>query len=477
MVDQELALAPSRRAWTLAVTSVAFFMVTLDALVVVTALPSIHRDLGASLSSLAWTVNAFTLAAAAGIITAAALGDRLGRRRVFTVGLGLFTIASAACALAPTAEFLIAARAVQGLGAAIVMPLSLTILTSAFPAERRGAVVGIWGGIAGLAVASGPLVGGAVVQGLDWHWIFWINVPIGVVTTAFSITRLAESRGPATRLDLVAAALVSGGAFGMIWALLRGNDVGWATPEVISALGLGILLVAAFVAWERRAPEPMLPLRLFRSRAFAAANMTGFLMSAALIAAVFLGAQYFQFVLHYSPLSAGLHMLPWTATPMFVAPAAGILSDRIGRRPVMVTGMIFQGVGLGWLALLAAQGTNYAQLVLPLLIAGAGVSMVLPTSPTAALSAVAPSDMGKAAGVNSTLQRFGGAFGVAAAAAVFAANGHLGTALSFNAGFRPALLLAAGLSIGGALTALAVGGRRRTAQAVEIRETVEEEVA
>lgn len=447
--------------WTLALTSVAFFMVALDALVVITALPAIHRDLGASLSTLEWTVNAYSLAFAAGIITAAALGDQFGRRRVFALGLVLFSAASAACAVAPTVEILIAARVIQGLGAAIVMPLSLTILTAAFPPERRGAIVGMWGGIAGLAVAGGPLVGGAITQGLDWHWIFWVNVPIGLVAAALAVLRLAESRGPATRLDLPAVGLVSGGASGIVWGLVRANEVGWGSTETVTALGLGLLLLGGFVVWERRAPEPMLPPRLFASRRFAASNATGFLQSAALFGAVFLAAQYFQFVLGFSPLGAGVRFLPWTATPILVAPVAGLLSDRVGQRPVMVVGMLLQGVGLAWFALVATAGVDYPHLVLPLLIAGVGVSMALATTPTAVLSAVAAPDIGKASGANSTLQRFGGAFGIAVASAVFAANGHLGTAASFDAGFRPALAVAAGLSLLGALTALAVGSRRR----------------
>jgi EmrB/QacA subfamily drug resistance transporter len=461
-----MAVSRSSR-WALALTPIAFFMVALDALVVITALPAIQHDLGASMSTLEWTVNAYSLAFAAGIITAAALGDQFGRRRLFIIGLLLFSAASAACALAPTATLLIAARVVQGLGAAIIMPISLTILTTAFPPERRGTIVGIYGGIAGLAVASGPLIGGAVTQGLDWHWIFWVNVPIGLVTSVLAVLRLGESRGPATRLDLPAVALVSGGAAGLVWGLVRANDIGWGSPETILTLGLGILLLGSFVAWERRAPDPMLPLRLFANPGFAAANATSFLVNAALMGAVFLASQYFQFALGFSPLTTGLRFLPWTATPMLVAPAAGVLSDRIGQRPVMVIGMLLQGVGFAWFALVATTGAGYEQLVLPLLVSGVGVSMVLATAPTAALSAVAPTDMGKAAGANSTLQRFGGVFGIAVAAAVFAANGHLGTAASFDAGFRPALVVAAIFSLLGALTALGVGRRRRLPMAAQ----------
>ena len=453
--------------WTLALTSVASFMVVLDSLVVVTALPAIHRDLGASLSTLEWTVNGFTLAFAAGVITAAALGDRLGRRRVFVLGISLFTLASAACAMAPTAAALVAARAAQGLGAAMVLPLSLTILAAAFPPERRGTVLGISAGLGGLAVAIGPLVGGALTQGLDWHWIFWVNVPIGIAAIAASLARLAESHGPPTRLDLVAAGLVSAGATAVVWGLIRAGEVGWNNPAAIEALVAGVVLLAGFLAWESRAGEPMIPLRLFRSRTFSAANATGFLMAGAIFSAAFMVAQYLQFALGYSPLNTGLRMLPWTATSLVVAPLAGVLADRVGARPVLAAGMLLQGVGLAWFATIATIGVGYGSLVLPLIVAGVGISMALPIAPTAVLSAVAPHDVGKGSGVNSTTQRFGSAFAIALAAAVFAANGHLGTAASFTAGFRPALTVIAGLSALGAVTALAIGPRRLAVEAAQ----------
>ena len=463
MAVQQLPVNRSSPIWTLVLTSLAFFMVALDTLVVVTALPAIQRDLHANLSMLEWTINAFTLAFAAGIITAAALGDRLGRRRIFTSGLGLFTLASAACALAPTTGLLIAARGIQGLGAAMVMPVSLTILASAFPPQRRGTIVGIYGGIGGLAIASGPLVGGAITQGLDWHWIFWINVPIGIVATLLARLLLSESHGPTTRLDLSAAALMSGGAIAIVWGLIRAGEVGWGSGQVIISLILGVALIAGFLAWEREATHPMLPLRLFGTRGFAAANVTAFLMSGAISAAAFLIAQYFQFALGFSPLDTGLRLLPWTATPLMIAPLAGLLSDRIGARSVLVVGMLLQGVGLAWIALIAVVGVGYGGFVLPLIIAGVGISMALPAVSTAVLSAVTHHDMGKASGVNSTLQRFGGAFAIAVAAAVFTANGHLGTAMSFTTGFRPALAVVAALSVVGAVTALGVNGRRSTA--------------
>ena len=456
-----MTIPRSRAGWTVALTSVAFFMVALDSLVVTTALPAIHREIGGNLPTLEWTVNAYLLAFAAGIITAAGLGDRLGRRLVYTVGLSLFGLGSAACALAPTAEILIAARAIQGIAAAIVTPLSLTILTAAFPAERRGAVVGLWGGIAGLAVAAGPLVGGAVTQGLSWHWIFWVNVPIALVAALLSTVRLSESHGSASRLDLAGLALASGGSVCIIWGLVRANDAGWSSSEVVAALVLGVVLMSAFMLWERRVPEPMLPPHLFKIPTFVAGSASAFLMTGALTSAVFLTSLYFQFTLGYSPLATGVRVLPWTATPLVVAPLAGALSDRIGTRVLIVTGLLLQGVGLGWLAVVAHTGAAYENLVLPFVVAGVGVSMALPAIPTAILSAVTPGDLGKASGVNNTVQRFGAAFGVAVVSAVFTANGHLGTPAGVANGFPSALAVSAGLSVLGGICALAVASRRR----------------
>jgi EmrB/QacA subfamily drug resistance transporter len=323
----------------LALTSISFFMVSLDALVVVTALPAIHRSVGGSIATLEWAVNAYGLTFAAGIVTAAALGDRIGRRRIYVAGLALFTLASALCAVAPNSGLLIAFRGLQGLGAAAVTPLALTILAAAFPVSRRGSIVGIMGGIGGLAIAGGPLVGGAVVQGLDWHWIFWINVPIGIAAVIGSALFLPSSRGSATRLDLPAVPLIAGAAALIAWALVRVGDSGWGDVKGIAAFVAGAALLAGFVLRERVAAEPMLPLRLFRVRTFSAAGASTFLMSGAIFSAAFLTAQYFQLGLGYSPLGTGLRLLPWTATPMVVAPLAGALADRIGARPLLVGGL------------------------------------------------------------------------------------------------------------------------------------------
>jgi len=455
-------MGTSRLRWVLALTSLAYFIVVLDSLVVVTALPRMQQDLHAGLATLQWTVNAYGIAFAAGIITAAALGDRFGRRRVFITGLALFTVASAACAVAPGATALIAARAVQGLGGAAVLPLSLTILTTAFPAQRRGAIVGIYGGLAGLAVAVGPLVGGAVTEGLDWHWIFWINVPLGVAGTLLSLRLLPESYGVAARLDLPGVALVTAGVVGVVWGLARTTQTGWGSAEVITALACGAVLLAGFFGWEARAAEPMLPLRLLRIRTFAAGNATGFLMTGSTFSAAFLITQYFQFALGYSPLATGLRLLPWFGTPMLIAPAAGALSDRVGRRPVIATGLLLQAAGFAWVAATASASGSTLGLVLALLVAGVGVSMALPTVPVAVLSAVQPAEMGKASGISTMMQRFGAVFAIAIVTSVFGAFGGLGSAAGVTSGLRPGVAVAAGLSLLGALTALAITPGRRS---------------
>ena len=460
-MDSTSTRAQSGSVWTLILPSAAFFMVNVSLLVVITALPAIRSDLRMDFSTLGWVVNAYGLAFGAGVITAAALGDRLGRVKVFTAGLAIFTLASVLGGVSRDVVPLITSRALQGVGAAMIMPLSLTILSAAFPPEKRGLIIGLWGGIAGIGVAAGPIIGGAVTQGLDWHWTFWLLVPLGVVITVLSPVVLRESRGPASSFDLIGVALITAGAFGLTWGLVRGNAAGWGSSEVIGSFIGGALLIVAFALWQTRTNSPLLPPRLFASLTFVAANITSFALIATLLASAFLIIQYFQFVLRLSPLEAGIRWLPSTAAPIVIAPIAGALSDRIGRRPLMVTGMLLAGVGLGWIAEVTNLGVGYGQLVLPLVLVGVGISMALPTSPVAVLGAVAPVDIGKASGVNSTLQRFGGVFGVAVASAVFASYGHIGSPTSFTAGFRPATAVTAAFALVGALSALAVSSRRR----------------
>jgi MFS family permease len=383
--DPRAARAASPRpGWALGLTSTAYFMVVLDSVVVITALPRMQRDLHAGLASLQWTLTAYNIAFAAGIITAAAAGDRFGRRRVFNAGLGLFTVASAACALAPGVSALIAARTVQG---------------------------------------------------------------------------------------LAGAALVTGSAVAVVWALVRAGQSGRASAEVVSCLACDAVLLLAFVAWERRAVAPMVPPRLFRSRAFAAGNAATFLMTGAIFAAGFLVTQEFQLARGYSPVAAGVRLLPFFATPMLVSPAAGALSDRAGRRPVMVTGLFMQAAGFAWVAVRGSLATSWVELDIALLVAGVGVSMALPTVPAAVLNAVAPGELGKASGVNFMMQRFGAVFAIAAASAVFSAYGHLGAPAGVTGGFRPALGACAGFALLAAFSALAVTPAR--APAVPAAEPVE----
>ncbi len=459
------AAASSAQRWALALASAASFMVVLDLLVVATALSTIRRDLGASIEQLEWTVNAYTLTFAVLLMTAAALGDRFGRRRLFAVGLGLFAAASAACALAPGVGWLIAARAVQGAGAALVMPLALALLNAAFPPQRRGWAMGIFGGVTGLAAMVGPVIGGAITQGIAWQWIFWINVPIALLAIPLVLLRLQESYGSRVRLDIAGLALGTGAALGLVWGLVRGNSAGWGSPEVVTALAGGALLMAAFVAWELRASTPVLPMRLFRSRAFSAGNAAIFFLNASLTGAVFFMAQFQQVTLGQGPLDAGLRLLPWGVTPFLIAPRAGALADRIGERPLIITGLALQTVGMAWFAVIARPGLGYAAMIAPMIVSGSGFAMALPAVTKSVVSSVAPQDIGKASGTFSTLRQLGGAFGLAIGVAVFAAAGSYASARAFSDGFVPAIGVAAGLSLAGVIAGLVLPGRRRVAEA------------
>jgi len=452
------------QGWALAIASVASLMVTLDLLVVATALSTIRRDLGASIGQLEWTVNAYTLAFAALLMTAAAVGDRFGRRRVFAVGLGVFAAGSAACALAPGVGALIAARAVQGVGAAMVMPLALALLNAAVPAHRRGWAMGIFGSVTALAVVVGPVLGGAITQGLDWQWIFWLNVPIALLTIPLAVRRLAEGYGPRAALDLPGVGLGTGAALGLVCGLVRGSSAGWASPEAAGTLAAGALLAVAFTGWELRARAPMLPIRLFASRGFSAGNAAVFLANASVTGAVFFMAQFQQAGLGQDPLGAGLRLLPWGVAPFLIAPRAGKLADRIGERPLVVAGLLLQAGGFAWIAFLAAPGLAYPVLLAPMMISGAGIGLALPAVTKAVVGSVPRADIGKASGSFSMMRQLGGAFGVAILAAVFAAAGGYTSAAAFSDGFGPAIAAAAGLALAGAAAGLALPGRPGGAQ-------------
>ena len=449
----------SRLLWTFIITSVASFMVSLDNLVVTTALPSIRSHLHASLSSLEWTVNAYTLTFAVLILTGAALGDRLGRRRVLTAGLALFTVASAAAALAPDVTILAIARAVQGAGAAAILPLTFTILSDAVPAERRGAALGILGGISGLGVALGPLVGGAVVEGASWQWIFWLNVPIGLLLLPFARTRLAESTARA-RLDLPGVALAGAGLFGVVLGLVRASSDGWTSATVLASMVTGAGLLIVFVAWQARAEAPMLPLRLFRNRTFSAANVASLLFSFGMFGSIFLLAQFLQTVDGYSPLGAGLRTLPWTIMPLLVAPIAGPLSDRIGGRPLLVSGLTLQAGGLAWLAAVASPSVPYTTLVPPFILCGVGMALFFIPVANVVLGSVSPSDHGVASGANNGLRELGGVLGVAVLATVFSSRGGYASREAFVSGMQAATWVGAGVVAVGAVAAAVIPRRR-----------------
>ncbi|MGN5631240.1 DHA2 family efflux MFS transporter permease subunit [Streptomyces sp. AC154] len=448
--------------WALVITSVAGFMAALDNLVVTTALPSIRESLGGELGELEWTVNAYTLTFAVLLMLGASLGDRFGRRRLFVIGLTVFTGASAAAALSPGINELIAFRAVQGVGAAIMMPLTLTLLTAAVPPARRGAALGIFSAVTGLAVASGPLVGGSLTEHLSWQWIFWLNVPIGLILLPLARLRLAESYAPDSRLDIPGTLLVSAGLFGIVYGLVNANSEGWSDPVVLTSLIAGTALMGAFIRHGFHAENPMLPMRLFRSRAFFGINMAGLLMFLGMFGSIFLLSQYFQGVMGYSPAEAGLRMLPWTGMPMLVAPVAGILADRFGGRPVVATGLAVQAVGLGLFAMSLAPDASYAAQLPGLIVGGVGMALYFAPAASLVMSSVRPAEQGIASGASNALREVGGALGVAVLATVFSSQGGYDSARTFTDGTVLAVWLGAGVVALAALVALMIPGRRGT---------------
>ncbi|KAB2350351.1 DHA2 family efflux MFS transporter permease subunit [Actinomadura rudentiformis] len=452
-----------KQAWVLALASLASFMMALDSLVVTTALSTIRQDLTASLEALEWTVNAYNLTFAVLLLTGAALGDRFGRRRMFVGGLAVFTVASVACALSPNIGSLIASRALQGVGAAMVLPLSLTLISAMFPPRQRGKAMGLYLGITGLATFGGPFVGGVIAEGLAWQWIFWLNLPLGLIVIMLTARRVDESVGPNNRFDLGGVVLVTLGAFGIVWGLVRGNAAGWSSAEVLGALVLGVALVVAFVLWEQRTKAPMLPMRFFRVRAFATANPANFTVFASLYGTLFFLAQYFQTVHGEGPLGAGLRLMPWTATLMVCAPIAGALADRYGERVFVVGGLLLQTIGTGWLAMVADTDTGYLELLPALIIGGIGLTMAMPAAQKSVVGAVQPQEIGQASGAFMMLRIFGGVFGVAVAVAVFASVGGYASPEEFSEGFAAAMGAVSALAFIGMLVALGIPAKRPAA--------------
>ncbi|GGX79565.1 DHA2 family efflux MFS transporter permease subunit [Streptomyces hiroshimensis] len=445
--------------WALIITGVAGFMAALDNLVVTTALPSIRKDLGGALEDLEWTVNAYTLTFAVLLMFGAALGDRFGRRKLFATGLAIFTAASAAAALAPGIEALIAARAVQGVGAAITMPLTLTLLTAAVPADRRGLAYGIKGAVDGLAVAGGPLIGGALTEHIAWQWIFWLNVPLGLALIPLARLRLDESRAENARMDLPGTLLVSGGLFGIVYGLINANAHGWTSPQVLTALIAGSALMGGFIHHGFRNKQPMLPMRLFGNRAFAGVNAASVFMFLGMFGSIFLLSQFLQNALGYSPTEAGLRMLPWTGMPMIAAPLSGYLADRVGSRPVVVTALALQALGLAHFALVMSPDVSYAAQLPGLIVSGIGMGLFFAPAAKLTMSSVRPAEQGMASGANNALREVGGALGIAVLASLFSAQGGYGTPRHFVDGLVPALWLGAGTVALGAAAAVLIPAR------------------
>lgn len=452
----------STKAWVLTLTSLGSFMVALDAMVVSTALSTIRQDVGASIATLQWTMNAYNLSLAVLLLSGAALGDRFGRRRMFVGGLCLFVAASAGCALAGTAGWLIAARALQGAGAASVVPLAMALLSAAYPPPERGKALGLFSSITGLALIIGPVLGGVIAETFAWQWIFWINIPVGIVLVWLARTRILESFGAATTVDVPGVLLATGAAFGAVWGLVRGNAAGWSSPEVTGALLAAACLAASFALWELRARTPMVPMSFFRARAFSSGLVAVFLLYAAMYGVLFVLPQFLQAAQGHGPLAAGLRLLPWVTTLLVVAPVAGRLVNRVGERSLVVTGLVLQAIGLAWFAALASPAVPYIRLVAPLIVAGAGVSAAMPAVQNAVLSAVAKPDVGKASGVLNTVRFLGGMSGIAIAAATFERTGGFETTTAVSAGFTVAIGVSAALSLLAATAGLWLPRRRRS---------------
>ena len=442
-------------AWLIIISlSIPMFMASLDNLVVTNALPVIRADLGATLEELTWTVNAYTLTFASCILMSSALADRFGRRSVFLLGVFIFTASSAWCGISDNIGALITARTLQGIGGSAVMPLSLALLSTSVPERLRATAIGIWGGVAGLGVALGPFIGGAVVEGMNWHAIFWINVPFGLLCIPLVWITIPESRGRPEPLDFLGLALVGIGLFGITYGIVRGNEAGWASLEVLTALIGGVLILASFIWWESRAAAPLLPLRLFRNRSFSAANVVGVIFCFGIFGVIFLLVQFLQVVQGASPLEAGLMTMPWTLAPLVISPITGIFTPKIGTRPIIVTGLILTGLGLFWVGTLLNPDTPYIQLVAPFLVSGIGNGIVFAPLATATLQGMAAEDQATASGTNATARQIGVALGVATLTAIFTSLGGTLTPSGFSDAATPTTFVGAAALVAAVIAGL-----------------------
>jgi EmrB/QacA subfamily drug resistance transporter len=404
----------NRRWWTLGAMCFALFMIMLDNTVVNVALPSIQRDLGASLAGLEWTVNAYTLAFAVLLVTGGRLGDIFGRRRVFLCGLVVFTASSAFIGFAQSQAWLVGGRTMQGIGAAFMMPATLSIITNAFPPHERGKAIGTWAGVSALALAIGPVVGGLLVEHVSWQSIFFINPPVAAVAIAVTLFATHESRDETVvpRVDVAGMAAITIGLTALTLSLVEANTWGWGSPRILGLLALAVAGIAAFVAVERRAPVPMVDFSFFRARTFLGANIVAFIVSFAMLAMFFFISLYMQNVLRFSPLEAGLRFLPTTVMVIAIAPIAGRYTDKIGARPLMTLGLTLVGTSLLWQSFLTTD-TGFDFLLPGFVTMGIGISLVMAPMSTAAMNAVDQNKAGVASGILTMSRMVGGTLGVA----------------------------------------------------------------
>ncbi|HEV3001729.1 MAG TPA: MFS transporter [Solirubrobacteraceae bacterium] len=460
MTDRLPITESNRRWWTLGAMCFALFMIMLDNTVVNVALPSIQRDLQITTSGLEWTVNAYTLAFGVLLVTGGRLGDLFGRRRLFLLGVVVFGASSAAIATAPDLTWLAIGRAVQGAGAALMMPATLSIITNAFPPHERGRAMGTWSGISAIALAIGPVVGGFLVEHVSWQSIFLINLPVAVVAIGVTLVAAPESRDESVvpTVDLLGVVTLSAGLASLVLALIEGNRWGWGSPRIIGLLALSVAALAAFGAIERRVAVPMVDFRFFRSRQFLGANVIAFIVSFAMLAIFFFIALYMQNVLGYSPLEAGVRFLPSTLMIILVAPIAGRLADRIGPRLLLVGGLLAVAASLYWQSHITTDA-DFSFLFGAFMLMGTGMAFVMSPMTSAAMNAVEPAKAGVASGILSMSRMIGGTFGVAALGAVIATD-RTATAASFTAQLGDGLVVAAALAALGALVAAVTIGPR-----------------
>ena len=448
----------NRRWWTLGALAFALFMIMLDNTVVNVALPSIQRDLDVGISQLEWIVAGYALTFAALMLTGGKLADLLGRRLVFVVGLGIFTLASLACGLAASGEMLIAARIVQGAGAALMNPATLSIISATFPPRQRGMAIGIWAGVSALALAIGPLVGGLLTQHVGWNWIFYVNVPVGILAIVASLLLIEESRDTSLeqRLDLPGLLTSGVGLFALTYALIEANAHGWASARILGSLAVAGVMVVAFVLLELHQRIPMLDLSLFRNSTFAGANLVVLLVALAMFGVFFFVSLYMQNILGFSAVQAGAAFLPMTVLIILVAPVAGKASDRLGSRWLMTGGMALVGTQLLWFSTLGIEATFW-DLLPGLLVGGVGMALTMTPSAAAAVRAVPVDKSGVGSAVLNSFRQVGGSLGIALMGAIVVhETGGRQTPEAFVDGFSTALLVAAGIAFVGAVVSAAL---------------------